>query len=449
MEANKPTPYNPQNYREMVDKYLQQWQQQTGTSSKKKQSSGGGSIGAVGSIAGMVALNYGKKKLIELVKEKFGSKVAEQVASDTTKELAGNSTLSAGKAYGAGSFTNANPEAAADAYVKDGLGDTSLDGGSNINYGKIGQGALGAYQGYQGIQDLRKGNYLGGGINTAAGAANLSAATNYAGAGSETLAAALPGLNVAAGLYGGYQTADAMGKMAAGGRRNSTGAMGMAGAGAAIGSVIPGVGTLIGAGVGALAGLAMSHFGSSKDKYQMMRDGVRKGLQEQGIIDQNWQGTLADGSKFDFGNDGKGMGKIDYKDPTTGQAISLANVLAAGEGLSGKSREAAAMMYTNAIKSNANGDYNKMLSNVHHFMQQRGFTPETVQAELDRQRDNNKLKDNEYQVFSQDISKVFAGAPVNPTTLKAKTPAAQQMPQPQRSRTSSPGISKTGQRISY
>jgi hypothetical protein len=74
-----------------------------------------------------------------------------------------------------------------------------------------------------------------------------------------------------------------------------------AAAGAAAGSVVPVVGTIIGAAVGMLAS---RYAGSSKDKGQMRRDAVRGALQERGLLDENWRGTLADGSTTDFGKDG-------------------------------------------------------------------------------------------------------------------------------------------------
>jgi hypothetical protein len=50
--------------------------------------------------------------------------------------------------------------------------------------------------------------------------------------------------------------------------------------------------------------LASRYAGSSKDKGQMRRDAVRGALQERGLLDDNWQGTLADGTTTDFGKDG-------------------------------------------------------------------------------------------------------------------------------------------------
>ncbi len=102
----------------------------------------------------------------------------------------------------------------------------------------------------------------------------------------------------AASAYAAYDIIDNFGSLS-----NEQGAIDGATIGATIGSAFSPVGTLIGAGVGAVAGLALAQFNSGKDPEQKERDVYRSALQEAGIIDEQYQLTLADGSKYDIGID--------------------------------------------------------------------------------------------------------------------------------------------------
>lgn len=311
-------------------------------------------------------------------------------------------------AVGGGGAVPATPTGVEARYVPAGSGILE-----NPNFGNVAQGVGGAIQTVQGVGQLQKGNYVGGGINTAAGVGNLATAFAPEATTAMLGSQVVPGLNVAAGLYGGYETAKYISDAPSGGRRNAQGAMGGAASGAAIGTaILPGVGTAVGAGIGALTGLASSVFGSSKGERQQIRDKARKGLQEAGILDSEYMGTLADGSKFDFGKDGGKHSFEKYKDdPNFDKAGALANVLAAAEGLHGKAREAVAALYARAALSNAGGDYNKMVANIRHFAEQRGMNPKNVQEQLDAMRSNKKLDDNTYSVFSADSNEIFNPAP--------------------------------------
>lgn len=298
---------------------------------------------------------------------------------------------------------------------------------SGFNGADLAQGAAGAAQIYQGYQNYKDGDTLGAGINTASGAAMVGSAL-----GSEWAASAVPYLGPAAGAYGLYKMDDFVGDAPAGGRRNTNAAIMGATSGAAIGTgILPGVGTAIGAGVGALYGALNSYFGSSKDKYQKMRDAGRAVLKENGILNDDWQGTLADGSTFDFGKDGKGQTKLDYDDPVTGRVIGLGNVIAAGEGAAGRSTEAMSMLYTGGALSNAGGDYEKARQNMLHFARQRGMTPQNLLDQLARMRDEGAIDQGQFEAYQSGVNELFrAGeAPVSPASTG--TPPQQQQPAPQ------------------
>lgn len=299
------------------------------------------------------------------------------------------------------------------------------DGGvGGVNVGNLVQGAAGGAQLYQGYKDFKEGDYLGAGINTVGGATLVGSAL-----GNETAAAALPYVGPVVGAWGLKNMADFVGSAPSGGRRNSGAAIQGAASGAAIGSAIPGVGTVAGAFIGGLTGLASSLFGSSKSGDQMIRDQGRKVLQEGGLLDENWQGSLADGSKFDFGKDGKGLGKIKYDDPVTSRVIGLANVLASGEGAFGRSTQAMAHLYTGAALSNSGGDYEKARQNMLHFAKQRGFTPQNVSQQLGKMKEEGQIDDAQYQAYLGGLNELFRGAgnapaPMAPPPPPAPAPAA-------------------------
>jgi hypothetical protein len=137
-------------------------------------------------------------------------------------------------------------------------------------------------------------------------------------------------------------------------------------------------------------------------------------------------GTLADGSKFDFGKDGKGLGKLNYEDPVTGKLIALSNVISAGEGMAGKSQQAMAELYTNAALSNTGGDLAKGIENIRHFAQQRGFTLENVQSQLDKMLDEKQIKPEEHAVFSNDARELFGSPPGQRRPWQPGDPVSQQ-----------------------
>jgi hypothetical protein len=303
----------------------------------------------------------------------------------------------------------------------------------------------------------------GVGLAGAAGAASLAATGGSTILGSSTLAQAVPGLNVLAGLYTGYKTAEMQADAPSGGKRNNQSAMGGAAAGASIGSVAGPYGAAIGAAVGAAAGFLGSYFGSSKGERQMIRDGGRKYLQQTGIISQDYKGTLADGSTFDFGKDGKGLRALDYKNPLDGKAAALGDMIAAGEGFQGKARESMAHLYAAAMTSNAKDD-GALLSNFNHFARQRNFNTPALLNEWKKQLDEKKITQEQYDAFSNTANTYLGpGTPTAPQGARAQPLAPGTTPDqaaaavsgnpppalPARSTTSSPGISKTGQRINY
>lgn len=292
----------------------------------------------------------------------------------------------------------------------------NAEGGFLDSSGNAVQGGLGVLQLYNAYQSYKQGDKLGAGIGGIAGAANVGAALN-----SESAGAIVPYANPVLGAYTAYKTAEMVGNSPAGGQRNSNAAIGGAAAGAAIGSAIPVVGTLAGGAIGALAGLGLSYFGSSKDKYQMIRDQGRKYLQEHGVLDADYMGTQADGTKTDFGKDGKGQIKLDYEDPVTGRVIGLGNVISAGEGNFGRSSDAMSMLYTGKALENAGGDYEKARQNMLHYAQVRGFTPENIREQLTKMKEAGQISEGQYSAYDNGVTELFGPGQATAATTRSRT----------------------------
>lgn len=284
---------------------------------------------------------------------------------------------------------------------------------SNVNWGDVMQGGLSLYQMYGAYQAYKSGDTTGATIQGLAGAGNLAAATGAVATGQTagTMGAkVIPGLNIIAGAYTGYQTAEAMGDMAPGAKRTRTGVIGGASSGAAIGAGIDilsggttlGLGTAIGTAVGAIAGAVGSLTGSSKDKGQMQRDAIRGALQKRGILDENFQGTLADGSVTDFGQDGsklntKAMNKLRSENPNAfEQAQQLGDAMAASYGFMGDKARSLARLYVRGALSNAQDDPNTAIANMQHFAKQQGITPDILQNSLNEALQDKRISQGEY-----------------------------------------------------
>jgi hypothetical protein len=280
---------------------------------------------------------------------------------------------------------------------------------STVNWGQVAQGGLALAQMYNAYKSFKGGNKVGGAINMAAGAGNLAAATGAVATGAAagtTGTYIIPGLNILAGAYGGYETAKMIGDSAAGSQRNRNAALGGATAGAAIGSAIaPGVGTAIGAAVGGLAGAVGSWTGSKKGKAQFMRDNIRNVLQQNNVLDQNFQGTLADGSKYDFGVDGKALkwkeiDKVAETNPNSWKAVvPLTDALATAYGFVGQRASDISAWYGKAAVSNAKDDPTTAIANAKHFAQQQGITFDMIKGKLDEAIKDNRISQSQYDYY--------------------------------------------------
>jgi hypothetical protein len=390
----------------------------------KSQQAGLAQVG--GAITGAVASNYIYNNAGKWIDKITGAEAPTEVATQlsgpaTTATPATQATWNAG----ADAATSATPQVIRSeggmSTVQTPIGPQQVpteslnDPGfwSNVNWGQVAQGGLALAQMYGAYQAYKSGDKTGAAIQGLAGAGNLAAATGAVATGTAagtTGAYVIPGLNILAGAYSGYQTAEALGDMAAGAKRTRTGVIGGATSGAAIGagigSIVPGAGTAIGAGigavVGAVAGAVGSITGSSKGKGQMQRDAVRGILQEQGILDENYQGTLADGTKTDFGQDGskintKFMNNLASENPTAfNQTQELGDAITAAYGFVGDKARSLGRLYVKGALSNAGDDPKIAIANMQHFAKQQGITFDLMKGKLDEALKDNRINQGEY-----------------------------------------------------
>jgi hypothetical protein len=294
---------------------------------------------------------------------------------------------------------------------------------STVDWGQVAQGTLTVAQVYAAYKSYKSGDKVGAGIYGASAAGNLAAM-----AGSTTAASVVPGLNVAAGVYQGWKVADYQSDAAAGRQRDVNSTAGGAMAGASVGAAFGPIGMAIGAFVGAAAGYAGSKFGSGKGKAQFMRDGIRAELQKGGILDENWQGTLADGSSYDFGKDGSTL-KWSELDKVASEnknawdaAVPLGDALAVGYGFVGQKASDITGWYAKAAVSNAGNDPEVAKANMRHFARQQGITYEGIKQRLDEAKADGRITEAQYNYYLGGAQQLNEPAPQAPQG-RAQAPA--------------------------
>jgi hypothetical protein len=289
---------------------------------------------------------------------------------------------------------------------------------SSVDWGQVAQGGLALAQMYGAYKAYKSGDKAGAGISGAAAAGNLAVAT-----GATSGAYVVPGLNILAGGYQGYQTAEALGDMAAGAKRTRTGVIGGATSGAAtgagIGAFLGPKGAAIGAGIGALVGGTAGGIGavtgSSKKKPQMTRDAIRKVLTQNNILDEKAQGSLADGTLYDFGKDGshmkwKNIDKVAEANPNAwSPAVGLTDALATAYGYVGQKASDISAWYAKAAVSNANDNPEVAKANARHFAKQQGITFEGVKQKLDSALKDNRVSQGQYDYYLSNARDLTAG----------------------------------------
>lgn len=415
-------------------------EEQQREAAKQQQQAGFAQVG--GALAGTIASTYilnnagdlinkftGEKAPAEVVAQLSGPSISATPATQAQWNAGADVATAATPPPLSGEMTTINTPAGPQQVPVEAANDPGFL--QSANWDAIGSGALAALAAYQAYRSYQSGDKLGAGISGATAASLGAAAAGKAGvtfAGQQTLAGAAPYLGVAAGAYGGYQTAEAMSDMAAGSKRTQTGVVGGATSGALIGSYFGPWGTAIGAVVGGIAGAVGSLTGSSKGKGQMQRDAVRGVLQERGLLDENFQGTLADGTLTDFGQDGsklstKAMNKLQSENPNAFEPTQqLGDAIAASYGFVGDKARSLSRLYVRGALSNAKDDPNTAIANMQHFAKQQGITSDLLQTNLTKALEENRISQGEFSRLSSAAQQLVSGGSAAPMPQAAPIP---------------------------
>ena len=127
-------------------------------------------------------------------------------------------------------------------------------------------------------------------------------------------------------------------------------------------------------------------------------------MKDAGILDDKYKGTLADGTKFDFGVDGKPLSWKEFdkrleETPSYGETVALTDAMVTGMGLSGKTRSDINLLFSRAAQSNAGNDYGVAKNNVLHFANQLGITSDVIKANTQKQFDENNISQSQYDTY--------------------------------------------------
>jgi len=287
---------------------------------------------------------------------------------------------------------------------------TTDTGGFEFGVGDALQGALGAYNVYQGVQKFKSGDKLEGALGAYTGAGQLAS----------SMGQSIPGAGPVGAIYGAYQ----LGKLALNdditkSQTGSATAQGAA-AGAAVGSAIPGVGTAIGAIVGGTIGFIKGISGSGKGERQIIRDKWRKAMNESevGLWDpETWKGTLPDGTVFDWGKDRFGFGTdeksgdINLKENAVhGQAASYGNLMSTLMGIGeGKTGESIAAQYALASLadnegSTANATDDQVKERFRYFMQKNEFDLPAAQQHISNMLAEGKINQEYHDIQQNNLN---------------------------------------------
>lgn len=220
-----------------------------------------------------------------------------------------------------------------------------------------------------------------------------------------------PYLGVAAGLAGGYNLVHNFGQLdpLSGGLSGAGIAAGLGGAGSLAGLAgMSAIGGPAGLAAGALIGVGLSAFKKSgKHKDNVVRDKLRGNLKEAGVLDQDTNFTLADGSKFYAGLDG-GSHAYDldtsknFAEQARGYAIPLARLMGYGE--QGPTEWMAG--YTaNAATSNAKSE-GDVRANIRSIADKMGGI-DSIKSGLSQLMENKKISKEEYDAALNGVDSFY------------------------------------------
>jgi hypothetical protein len=269
----------------------------------------------------------------------------------------------------------------------------------SVNWAQVAQGAVAVAQLYNSYKSFKKGDKVGAGISATSGIVGGAAAL-----GSQTAASAVPVVGAAAEGYRVYKELENISNMPAGSKRDRQAHM--------LGAQLAGYMGPVGHAIGAVARFS----GSGKKMPQLQRDAIRGVLKEKGILDDKFQGTLADGSTYDFGKDGstlkwKNLDKVAEAQPKAwNAAVPAADALAVSYGFVGQKASDIAAWYAKGAVSNAGDDANVARANMQHFAKQQGITMDLFKSKLDEALKDNRINQNKYDYYMSGAQQLFGNA---------------------------------------
>ncbi|HQH26586.1 MAG TPA: hypothetical protein PLP17_04245 [Oligoflexia bacterium] len=227
--------------------------------------------------------------------------------------------------------------------------------------------------------------------------------------------------------YSAYQLIDNFGRS-----DPRTGAIHGATVGGYLGSWFGPAGTVFGTAIGTIGGAIAGMFHSGKHKDHILRDHMRAALKEAGIIDSSNCFTLADGTLYDIGKDGKTKYlnldgtkrrayQIDFSNPLTPESIGWAQPI--GALLTGgdpKLRTDLTGYIVNAAQSNAK-TLADVQQNIAAIFLQTGISPEQALQGIDQMYRQGSLSSQEHAAYIHGLNVLFAG-----TTSTGKPTAERQ-----------------------
>jgi hypothetical protein len=186
-------------------------------------------------------------------------------------------------------------------------------------------------------------------------------------------------------------------------------------------SLVGAVATPVTFGANKLVEKGLSLFGSGKGQGQMRRDQIRKMLQQNKFLDEGFDMTLDDGSKYDLGRDGgakdesgRGMLELDFSNSKPGdlQGVAIGNVNPLAAIITGGDKKLTAdfaTYFTKGTMSNAGTDPAKVRANAIKQYSNAGLDKDKAIAAIADLEKQGKIGTDEATAYKNGISMLFGG----------------------------------------
>lgn len=156
-------------------------------------------------------------------------------------------------------------------------------------------------------------------------------------------------------------------------------------------------------------------YGSTKHEDQLKRDRMRRALQKGGLVDENYNIVLPDGTAYQIGVEDKIEGTnlhpydVDLSNAEAQDVVGLMDPMASiMTDADKKMRRDMAGFFTNAVMSSPNDK----MANVRGVYEKAGLTRDTARAEVTKQFDDGKIDEGRRDAYYASLDRIFGvGAP--------------------------------------